>query len=102
MTHHRPFAALRDSRLRTLELGGGAKYVADLHGRLETREVEVSFEVEANSADQFELKATNYFEDVPAPFDLPRNVAVPAARYEWTNMGLESETSNVRALSAQL
>jgi hypothetical protein len=93
---------LRDSRFRTLEFDSAAQFITDLHGRLETREMEVSFQAEANSADQFEVKAVNYFEDVPAPFDLPRNVVVSGGRYGWTNLGLDFESSNARALSVQV
>ena len=92
------------SFLRTLEVGTENQFVTDLSGRLETRANQFTVSFETNSADQGEADVTNFFELVPAPFDIADTIIVPAGRYDWTAFELSFETSDARmfALSVEV
>jgi hypothetical protein len=92
----------RDSFLRSAGFETENRLFTDLHGRLESRDSQFSFEVEADSADEFQLSLVDVYEDVPAAFDLPRNIVVPSGRYGWTNFSLSLETSEARVLAAEI
>jgi hypothetical protein len=85
--------------LRTLGFELDTLSITDLQDRLETRESQASVQFENNPGDQFQLQATNVFENVPEPFDLPHDIIVPAGKYDWTNVSVSFESSNARALA---
>jgi hypothetical protein len=85
--------------LRTLEFDLDTLSITDLNDRLETRETQASVQFENNPGDQFQLEATNFFENVPEAFDLPRDIIVPAGKYDWTNISVSFESSNARTLA---
>ena len=55
----------------------------------------------SRAGDQVTLRVVNSFENVPAPFLLPRDVPVRMGKYDWTNVNLGVRSFNGRMLSLQ-
>lgn len=89
----------KGSWVRWFEAGTWYNFVTDLNDRLETRENGAWFGGQTQDTDLAFINVFNDYENVPAPFFLPRNVAVPAGEYEWTAVFLNFETSIGRPVS---
>jgi len=89
----------RDSWMRETNISTSHVLVTDLSNRLESRISEFRGEIETSTNNFFTGTIQNYFEDIPAPFDLPGDLPVPAGEYTWTRFGLEVETSNANPFS---
>jgi hypothetical protein len=85
--------------LRTLDFGSENLFVTDLSNRLETRASQFSIGVETNPGDEAELDFQNYYELVPAAFDIADTLIVPPGRYEWNTVEIGFETSDARMLA---
>jgi hypothetical protein len=86
----------RDSMFRTLEFRTENSFITDLDGHLETRENDLSFDIEFQNTDELGFDITSFYEDVPEPFDIEDTIIVPAGEYQWTNFGVEYSTSENR------
>src|SRR5206468_3947749 len=86
----------RRSYLNTLEFGTDVEFVANLRNALESRGNDVFMRARYRVGDQITLRAINSFENVPAPFFLPRAVLVFAGSYDWTNVNVGVRTFNGR------
>ena len=91
----------RNTYLNTLEFGTNLELDTDLRGALESRANDVLVRARSRAGDQVTLRLVNSFEQVPAPFLLPRSVPVPAGRYGWTNVNAGVRTFNGRLLTLQ-
>jgi hypothetical protein len=91
----------RDSFLRTLEFRSENSFITELDGNLETRENDFSVDIEFQNTDELGLDVTNFFEDVPEPFDIEDTIIVPPGEYTWTNFGVEYSTSENRWYQVQ-
>ncbi|MEY4879863.1 MAG: hypothetical protein RJB62_1332 [Pseudomonadota bacterium] len=91
----------RDSWLRETNLSTSQILVTDLDNHLESRLSEVAAEIETARNNFVTVTVSNYFEDIPSPFDLPGNVIVPQGEYNWTTIGLEVQTSNAWPFSVE-
>jgi hypothetical protein len=91
----------RNTRLNTLEFGGNVEFVTNLDDVLESRANDVFVRARSRSGDQVTLQLIDSFENVPARFFLPRTVAVPAGKYEWTNVNVGVRTFSGRLLTLQ-
>ena len=91
----------RNSSLNTLEVGTNVEFVTDLHNTMESRANDVLVRARSRSGDQITLRLVNSFENVPAPFLLPRDVPVPVGKYDWTNVNVGVRSFNGRLLSLQ-
>ena len=89
----------KDSWVRWFEAGTWYNFVTDLNDRLETRENGAWFGGQTQDTDLAFINVFNDYENVPAPFFLPRGVLVPAGEYEWTGVSLNFETSIGRPVS---
>ena len=94
-------ARYRASYLNTLEVGGNVEFVTDLHDMLESRANDVFVRARSRIGDQVTFRLVNSFENVPAPFVLPRSVPVRRGTYEWTNLNVGVRTFNGRLLTLQ-
>jgi len=84
--------------LNQAEVGTDYEFVTDLGNRLESRENDIYVRAASNLGDEITLKAVNSFENVPAQFFLPRNVLIPAGRYDWTNLDVRIRSFDGRPL----
>jgi hypothetical protein len=91
----------RNSSLNTLEFGTNIEFVTDLHNRMESRANDVLVRARSRAGDQVTFRLVNSFENVPAPFLLPRNVPVLMGEYNWTNVAVGLRSFNGRVLSLQ-
>jgi hypothetical protein len=91
----------RMSYLNTLEFGTDVEFVANLRNALESRGNDVFLRARSRAGDQITLRAINAFENVPAPFFLPRAVPVFARSYDWTTVNVGVRTFNGRLVSLQ-
>jgi hypothetical protein len=91
-----------NSIFRTLEFQSENQFVTDLSNRLETRANQFSIGVETNPGDEADIGVTNYYEFVPAAFDIADTLIVPAGRYEWSTVEIGFETSDARMLAVNV
>jgi Carbohydrate family 9 binding domain-like len=91
----------RNTYLNTLEFGTNAEFVANLQNVMESRANDVLVRARSRSGDQLTLRLINSFENVPAPFFLPRTVPVRMGNYDWTNVNVGLRTFNGRLLTLQ-
>lgn len=83
----------KDSPIRWYETGTWYYFVTDLDGELESRENGTWFGLMTQDTDVGFINLWNAYENVTAPFFLPRGVLVPADKYTWTNVSLFFESS---------
>ena len=91
----------RNSSLNTLEFGANAEVVTDLRNAVESHAGDVLVRARSRAGDQITLRLLNSFENVPAPFSLPRDVPVRMGKYDWTNVNVGVRSFNGRLLSLQ-
>jgi hypothetical protein len=91
----------RNRYLNTFEFGTNLEFVTDLHNVMESRANDVQVRARSRAGDQIALRVVNSFENVPAPFLLPRAVPVFAGTYDWTNASVGLRTFNGRTLTLQ-
>jgi hypothetical protein len=72
--------------------------ITDLNNEIESREHVLFTELETAVNDRFTLTVKDYFELIREPFDLPRDVIVPAGRYEWANFAGRVQSAAGRPL----
>jgi len=92
---------VEDSWLREWEVSSAHVIVTDLNNRQETREGDLTLEIETANDNEFEFGISNIFEDVFEPFDLPNSIIVPMREYTWTNFSAGFATSNGRPLAIE-
>ena len=76
----------RNTFLNQLEFGSDYDFVTSLGNHLESRSSDVYVRAASSVGDQITVKLLDAFEDVQDGFFLPKNVAIPRGRYEWTNI----------------
>ena len=91
----------RNAYLNTLEFGSNLEFVTNLQDALESRANDVFVQARTRIGDQVTLRLINSFENVPLVFFLPRNVPVPAGKYDWTNISMQLRSFNGRLLTLQ-
>jgi len=91
----------RQRYLNTLEFGGNVEFVANLHNAVESRTNDVLLRARSRAGEQITVRLVNSFENVPAPFLLPRDVPVRVGSYNWTNVNVGVRTFNGRLLTLQ-
>jgi len=91
----------RNTYLNTLEFATNLEFVTDLNNVPESRANDVLVRARSRAGDQITVRLINSFENVPAPFLLPRAVLVPLGRYDWTNVNVGLFTFNGRLLRLQ-
>ena len=89
-------ARYRMTNLNQLEFGTNYEFVTDLHNRLESRANDVYMRAASRLGDEITAKFISVYENVPAIFFLPRNVPIPAGRYDWTNANARIRTFDGR------
>jgi len=67
-----------------------------LDNNLETAEAQFFFQLETVRDNSFEVEVFNAYENVLEEFDIPGDIIVPIGAYNWTNFGVEFETSDSR------
>jgi len=72
---------LGNPTFRKLSLVGTFSHVENGRGRLDTRDTDLAFTVDLQSADKFAVGAHDYYEFVPAPFRAAGVVTVPVGIY---------------------
>ena len=91
----------RNTYLNTLEFATNLEFVTDLDNVPESRANDVLVRARSRAGDQITVRLINSFENVPAPFLLPRAVLVPLGTYDWTNVNVGLFTFNGRLLRLQ-
>ena len=84
--------------VREMALTADVDVFTDLRNKLETRELSASAFLEARSNDNVTIGLVNYSESIARPFNLPRNVPVPAGTYDWTNFSAQFQSSSARRM----
>ncbi len=90
-----------NSWARRTTFATGHTLVTRLDNEIESRDSYIFGELELESSDLFTVTVRNVFEGIPEEFDLPGDVVVPAADYNWTNATLRMRSSNARPLSVE-
>ncbi len=91
----------QNSWARTTVFGTGHTLVTRLDNEVETRESYFFGELETAPNDVFSVTARNILENIPEDFDLPGDVVVPEANYNWTYATLRFHSSSARPLSIE-
>jgi len=86
----------KDSWVRWYETGTWYFLVTDLDDVLESRENGGWFGLMTQDTDLGFINVWNSYENITAPFFLPRGVLVPADKYTWSNFSLFFESSIAR------
>jgi hypothetical protein len=86
------------SWIRDTVLATGHVVVTGLDNEIETREHNISAELETQRNDIVTVTATNSFEAIPTAFNLPGDVPVPAGDYEWYTATINLRSSSARPL----
>jgi hypothetical protein len=89
----------QDGFLRTLEFGSNHNVVTGLDNRESSRASSAWMTAVTPKADLLEFDILNFYESVPAPFDLPGAVPVPTGHYRWTNVLSRIVTTGARPYS---
>ncbi len=82
-----------DSYFRTVDFNAKDLIITGLDNKVQSRETKAYIMFNNQRADQLTINAIRYYEDVPSPFDLPRNVIVPAGEYDWVNFNAYLDTT---------
>lgn len=88
----------RDQWLRLVDLNFKNVTTTGLDNQTQSRETHFWLSVSDTYADVFQAGFYNFYENVPAAFDLPRGVTVPAGEYRWTNFEAYVDTTQGRAV----
>jgi hypothetical protein len=88
----------RDTYLRTIDFNAKDVIVTDLNNHVQSRESRLWLMLNNRFADQLTLNVYRYYEDVPDPFDLPRDVIVPVGEYDWVNFNGYLDTTMGRSV----
>ncbi len=91
----------KNSVVRWYETGVWHRFVTDLDDVLQTRQGGGWFGFMLQTTDLAFLDVINTYENVDAPFDLPRDVTVPVGEYTWTNAKLYFESAIGRPISGR-
>ncbi len=86
------------SWIRDTVLGTGHVLITRLDNEIETRESNISAELETQRNDIVTVTATNIFEAIPIAFNLPGGIVVPAADYNWYTATIRLRSSSARPL----
>ena len=74
--------------IRKVSYEGGFEYTTDNRHRLESREARASLRLDFHNADTISAQHSRLYERLPAPFQIARNVLLPAGGYEFQNTRL--------------
>ena len=91
----------RNAYLNTVQFGANVEFVTDLQNVLESRANDVFVTARSRIGDSATLRVIDSFENVPAPFFLPKSVPVFAGTYRWTTVNVGVRTFNGRLLTLQ-
>jgi len=76
----------RDSPIRQFSFQTEHSFTTLLDNHLESAQSQVGLNLATLANDRYFLNFRNIYEDVPVTFNLPRDIPVPAGRYEWNNI----------------
>jgi hypothetical protein len=93
---------VQNSWVQEWQVDAQSTLVTDLNNNLETTETQLFFQLETIRDNGFEIEIYNAYENVPESFDIEDDVIVPTGEYNWTNFGVEFETSESRPLAASI
>ncbi len=88
----------RDILVRQTAYSVEGEFITGLDNRPQSWEGDLRFELETRQNDRVFFNLRNYFERVPDPFELPREVPIGIGDYNWTNVGFRFSSSGSRAL----
>lgn len=89
---------LRDSPIRILTVNFLNDLFTDLGSVVQSHRHTAGAFLEMRNSKRYWVEVRNYFENVPAPFDLPNGVVVPGQKYNWTNVYLRYDAAQVSTL----
>jgi hypothetical protein len=87
---------VQNSRVQEWEVFAEGLLVTDLDNNLESAEAQFFFQLQTVRDNSFEVEVFNAYENVLEEFDIPGDVIIPIGGYNWTNFGVEFETSDSR------
>jgi hypothetical protein len=88
--------------VRKLFFQGQIKYIEDLAGQLETREVEGQFAVEFENSDRFEVRYADTYEFLADPFRIATDVSIPRGSYDFESLRIGMTLGQHRPVSGEL
>lgn len=89
----------QNSWMRETTFATAHTLVTRLDNEIESRESNISAELETTNSDIFTITATNIFEGIPIAFELPGGVVVPATDYNWSTATFRFRSSSARPLA---
>jgi hypothetical protein len=95
LTRYQPGASI----LRQIQFSLNNFIVTGLDNQIQSREHSAVALIATQADHRLELGATNFFENLPAEFDLPDDLTVPGGEYNWTNFYARVQSSRNYPLS---
>ncbi|MGY9105347.1 MAG: carbohydrate binding family 9 domain-containing protein [Alphaproteobacteria bacterium] len=96
ITHLQRF---QDSWIQQWEISTEGLLVTNLDNHLESAEAQLFIQLRTRQDNSFEFEAFNAYENIPEAFDIADDIIIPANVYNWTNFGVEFETTDNRSLA---
>jgi hypothetical protein len=87
--------------IRKFFFQGQLKYIEDLAGQLETRELEGRFAIEFENSDRFEVQYADAFEYLDRGFEIATGVEIPSGSFDFGTWRVQHELGQQRPVSGQ-
>ena len=88
--------------VRKIGLTAELDYITDRHGRLETRDAELRFDLELENSDALSATYARHFEFLPEDFPITADVVIPSGEYRFDEARLTYELGGQRKISGFL
>jgi len=88
--------------VRKIGLTAELDYITDRHGRLETRDAELRFDLELENSDALSATYARRFEFLPEDFPITADVVIPSGEYRFDEARLTYELGGQRRISGFL
>ncbi|MGH9333869.1 MAG: hypothetical protein ACRD21_08975, partial [Vicinamibacteria bacterium] len=88
--------------VRKISLEPGLEYVTDTDGRLETRQAQMTFRMELQSGDEWNVDYEQNYEFLPEPFEVYPGFIVPVGGYDFDNMRISYQLGPQRKISGRV
>jgi hypothetical protein len=88
--------------IRKVSLEPGIEYVESSHGRLESRQAQITFRMELEGGDEWSLDYEKNFEYLPEDFEIAPDVTLPVGEYRFDNVRFGYQLGPQRRVSGRV
>jgi hypothetical protein len=88
--------------IRKVSLEPGLEYVTDPGGRLESRQAQMTFRIELQNGDQWNVDYERNYEFLPEPFEVYPDFVIPVGEYDFQNVRLSYQLGPQRKISGRV